>query len=305
MDLSGLTIAVAIGTLFAAVGIGVDSLLLNRHAAAFDELALRWWMFFEQLRIADIPRIAVGVYLKGKNKILGPGFTLSFVVRAIALSAVLTTVTVPGGRMLGLKLVLECYERTGVGGGQLPLSQIWAAGWGWVGSTNVLYLIGVNLTFDFVTILITIILLSKALERSDYFLLSMILVDIFACLLLFQNALFIADHFDSASILAVEGYWSVLPSLVQGFSLGCPAFHLLTSKILFVSTILLPTLIYLLMIVALFVLREGFKLFRIIAMYLLEKSVEDKKTVFAHVGVSLGLVVAGGKAVVEIGRALT
>jgi putative transposase len=53
-------------------------------------------------------------------------------------------------------------------------------------------------------------------------------------------------------------------------------------------------------VTSLLIMREGFKLFNFVAMYILEKSVEDKKTIFAHMGTSLGLFVAVGKAMMEI-----
>ena len=67
IDLNGLALAIVIGGTLAAIGTGIDSLLLARHVEAIDKLALRWWVFFDDLKIIDIPRIAVGVYIKGKT----------------------------------------------------------------------------------------------------------------------------------------------------------------------------------------------------------------------------------------------
>lgn len=304
LDLTGLTIAVAAGGVLAAIGAGVDSLLLSRHVKAADDLALRWWMFFDNLRVADIPRIAVSVYISGKNTLLGKGFTPLFFLRSFLLSLVLTALTVPGGRALGLALLLRCNESMGLETQSLSIWRQLAIAWSWTGAQSLIYLVPVNVAFDLATIFITIVILSKALRKPDYFLITLILIDIFACVVLFYNAIFIADHFDAASRISARGYLLLIPSFFETFSYGCAAFHVLTSKLLFISTILLPTIIYLIMIVGLFALREGFRFFKFLAMYLLEKSVEDKKTIFAHLGTTAGLVVAVGKAVIEVAKAL-
>jgi hypothetical protein len=303
-DLTGLAIMVAVGGMFVALGLGIDSVLLNRHIKSVDNFALRWWFFFDNLRVLDVPRIAVGLYIKGKNKVLGRGFTPIFFLRSFVLSLVLTALTVPGGRALGLALVLRCNELMGGGPQSFSFWQLISMGWGWTGTQSLLHLVPVNVAFDLATIFITVLLLSKALEKPDYFLIGLVLLDILACFLLFYNAIYIADRYDTASIVTVDGYWSIVPAFLRAFTLGCASFHLLTSKLLFISTILLPTLIYLAMIVALFLLREGFKLFRVSTMYLLEKSVEDKKTIFAHLGTTIGMAIAVGKCILEIGKAL-
>lgn len=300
IDLGGLVVSVAIGSLIAALGVGIDGLLLNRHVKFVDELSLRWWFFFDSLRIADIPRVAVSFYIRGKNKILGSGFNINFLIRTFIVSLILTTISVPGGRALGLYLLMRCIKFQDPNFRILSIDQIIHASWGWTGQRVLTYLVPVNILFDLLTIFITIIILSRALLKSDYFLISLILLDIIACFILFYNAIFIADQFDNASMVSVNGYWNIIQSMVEVTSFGCPAYHMLTSKLLFVSTIILPTLIYLIMIVGLFLLREGFKLFKFIAMYILEKSVEDKKTIFAHLGTSIGLFVAVGKLCLEI-----
>lgn len=304
IDTTGLTIAIAVGGLLAALGAGIDALLLTRHAKVVDSFALRWWFFFDDLRVADIPRTAVSLYILGKNKVLGRGFTAQFFLRSFLLSLVLTTLTVPGGRALGLYLLLRCNLRIDPEGQVMSLAEILAASWSWTGGTSLAYLVPVNVAFDLATIFVTIVLLSAALSRTSHFLIAIVIVDICACFILFYNAIYIADQFDSASKLSSEGYWNILPFMLQASTFGCSAYHFLTSKLLYVSTILIPTLVYLIMIVALFALREGFVLMKFFAMYLLEKSVEDKKTIFAHVGTSLGLVVATGKAVIELVRLL-
>lgn len=289
---------------FAAIGTGIDNLLLARQVEVIDKLALRWWIFFDDLKIVDIPRIAVGIYIKGKNVVLGPGFSIKFILRSLLLSLALTAITVPGGRALGLVLLEACNHRTGGPQQSLSLFETLQIGWGWAGIQTIAYLVPVNIAFDFATIFITILILSKALTKPNYFLLILICLDIVACVVLFYNAVFIADQFDNASIISAEGYLKLIPSFLNAFSFGCAAFHVLTSKILFVSTILLPTLVYLIMIVALFFLREGFLLFKFIAMHILEKSVEDRKTVFAHIGTTLGLITAVGKAALEMAKLL-
>jgi hypothetical protein len=304
-DLTGLAIAIAVGGLLAALGLGVDSILLNRHIKAVDDIALKWWFFFDELRVLDMPRIAVGLYLRGKNKVLGRGFSATFVLRSFLLSLLLTAITVPGGRSLGIALVVRCNALTGAGDHSFTLNQFLTMGWGWTGMNSLLYLVPVNLVFDLTTIFVTIFLLSKALEKPDYFLISLVILDIIACFILVYNAIYIADRYDGASIIAVDGYWRIFPNLLNTFTLGCGAFHFLTSKILFVSTILLPTLLYLIMIVGLFLLREGFKLFRVTTMHLLEKSVEDKKTIFAHLGTTCGMVIGCGKCVLEVSKAIS
>lgn len=302
IDLSGLAAALVIAGTFAAIGIGIDSLLLARHVEAVDKLALRWWIFFDDLKIIDVPRIAVSVYIKGKNAVLGPGFSRNFFLRSLLLSLVLTAITVPGGRALGLALLEACNHRTGWSQQSFSFFEALRIGWGWTGIQTIAYLVPVNIAFDFATIFITILILSKALTKPNYFLLVLICLDIVACVILFYNAVYIADQFDNASIVSADGYWKIIPSFINAFTFGCPAFHVLTSKLLFVSTILLPTLIYLIMILALFFLREGFQLFKFITMHILEKSVEDKKTIFAHVGTTLGLITTVGKAVLEMAK---
>lgn len=59
LDFQGLALALVIGGAIAAIGTGIDSLLLARHVKALDGLSLRWWSFFDDLKVVDIPRIAV------------------------------------------------------------------------------------------------------------------------------------------------------------------------------------------------------------------------------------------------------
>lgn len=205
-----------------------------------------------------------------------------------------------------MALLVECNHRSGWQTEQSSsFMQILVTAWGWTGFESIYYLVPVNIAFDFATIYITIIILSKAITKPNYFLLLLICLDILACVALFYNAIYISDKFDTASRVAVEGYWRIIPSFFEIMIFGCSAFHVLTSKVLFVSTILLPTLIYLLMIFALFWFRESFRFLKFVMMHLLEKNVEDKKTIFAHVGTAVGLLTAISKTIIEVAKILS
>jgi hypothetical protein len=127
--------------------------------------------------------------------VLGNGFTLFFFLRSLLLSLVLTFISVPGGQAI-------------------------QASWGWTGTATIAYLVPFNIAFDLATVFITIVILSKALSKPDYFLLALILVDIAACFVLFYNAVYIADQFDTASMLSVDSYWRRLPMMIQATSFG-------------------------------------------------------------------------------------
>lgn len=205
-----------------------------------------------------------------------------------------------------MALLVECNHRNGWQTEQnFSFMQTLTTAWGWTGFESIYYLVPVNIAFDFATIYITIIILSKALTKPNYFLFFLICLDIFACVILFYNAIYISDKFDSASMVGAGGYWRIIPSFAALLTIGCAAFHILTSKVLFVSTILLPTLIYLLMIFALFWLRESFRFLKFVTMHLLEKSVEDKKTIFAHIGTAAGLLTAVSKTIMEVAKILS
>lgn len=303
-DLAGVGIFVALGTFISALGIGIDSLLLNRHSSRLNTFSIKWWVFFDNLRILDLPRIAVTFYLKLKNIILGDRFNISFFFRSFILSILLTFITIPGGRSLGLALTIKCNLRTGWGDKDFSLLQYLTIGWNWTGYEAIVYLGPINLMFDLATIFVTVLLLSFAVKKTDYFLILLIALDIIACIILMHNIIYLSDQFDTAtSISNASGYLFILPGLINSINeSGCGAYHVVTSKLLFASTILLPTLIYLIMIVILFVMRESFKLLKYFTMHILEKSSEDKKTLFAHLGVSLGLSVSLFKMIQEVSK---
>lgn len=305
MDIAGLGGAVALGSLLAATGIAVDALLLERHAKWFDELALRWWNFFDDLRIIDLPRVAISLFVQGKNHLLGHAMDLGFLVRSGLVSLVLTALAIPGGRALALVILDMCTQQSG--GSPIAPSHWWyiTAAWGYTGFRNILALAPLNLGFDVVTIFVTAFLLALALRRNNAILITLVVLDILACLVLLETMIIVSDRFDIITLThggfgsAIRNTWEMLGTA------GCATAHVVLPRLVYCSTVLLPTLIYLTMIVVLFILRQGFELLRWLAMYLFEKSVEDRKTIFAHLGVTLGLVVACGKAVLEIARLWT
>lgn len=305
IDLTGLGGAVVIGTLVAALGAGIDNLLLQRQVSRLNLLALKWWDFFDSIRIVDLPRIAITIFMRGKDRLLGKRLNLMFSVRAAIISLVLTAIALPGGRAASLAILDVC---TVASGGQATGQGFWwyfRAGWGYTGWESLAVLTPLNVVFDLLTIYITTILLGFALRRGDYFLITLVLLDIIACFILIEGMIFASDFQDIVK-LAHAGFGTGLRNMIELTTVaGCALAHMILPRLLYIGTIILPTVIYLVMIVGLFVLRETFKIFRWLAMHLFEKSVEDKKTIFAHLGVTIGLLVACGKAVQEMVKLLT
>ena len=294
-DTTGLAVSAIIGATIVAVGVGIDNLLLERHVKWFNLRALEWWDYFDDLKIVDLPRRGVGLFLKLKTFLLGSNINTIFFVRACLLSAVITVVAIYGGTVFGLYLY-------GVCSGTAPGEPVLTAAWRMIGGAGNLYYLGpTNFVFDLLTILATTILLVFSIKKNDYILGSIIFIDILVCIFLLEALLYISDSHRTIR-LSYNGFGTAIHEIYTIISnANCAIGVLLFPTLIYSSTIIIPTIVYLVIIAALFVLRESFKLTKWFIMHILEKSSEDaKKTLFTHVGVALGIVVTIIKALVEL-----
>lgn len=294
-DMTGLAISIVVAGTIVAIGAGIDSLLLDRQRDWFNFKALQWWNYFDNLKIVDLPRRGVELFLKMKTLVLGKSVGAAFFFRACLLSMLMTALAIYGGTIFGLYFYEAC-SRAVIG------EPVLSAAWRMIGGAdNLMYLGPTNLVFDVATILTTTLLLSFAMKKNDYILGLMIFLDMLACIFLFESLIYVSDTHRNLR-LAFNGFGTAIhEAYVEIANANCTIGLILLPALIYSSTIIIPTIIYLLIIAALFMLRESFKGTKWFIMHVLERSVEDaKKTMFVHVGVALGILVAVAKAIVEV-----
>lgn len=248
----------------------------------------------------DVPRAGLKLFLRIKNLLIGEKFNVASVLRAVLISFVLTGLAMPIGRALGLYLYGVCrkFREENYSGVSLSFSDSFSSALGYYSPVQFSALMASNIFFDLITVFGTVAILLIAIKKRDAILATLIAFDIALCLILLHGLWFIADKFDTGGAVTQFGIFETLPTVFIYLRSGCAGFELLLTKIFFASTILIPTLIYLIAIFVIAVLRGGFVISRWIGLHVLERSVEDeRKSVIGHASAALGIIVALGGAV--------
>lgn len=291
-----LSLALIIAALIASVGKAIDGLLLSRHVSALDAISIRAWLYLDRVTLRNIPRSGLRLFILLKEFLFGRGMGLEFIFRVILVSAMVTAIAMPFGRAIGMYLMLVCeYASGNLDPANLAtFGYLFQSALGFFTNDDYLWLAATNITFDFLTISITTVLIGCAIRKNSIHLTAFVALDIVLCVVLFHALMWSIDQFDIASRLTnTDSVLDLIPTIIFLAAQGCSSFHFLTSKLLFSSTVLLPTLIYLSIILLLALFRHGFLLSRWIGMHLLERSSEDeRRSIIGHLATTLGVLVA-------------
>ncbi len=291
-ELASIAVIAAISAFIISAGKFVDALLLTRHVAWLDRLSLAAWVFLADLKVKDVPGTGIKLFLRAKNAALGEQIGVGFLVRAFAISAVLTLIIFFPVRGLTLFLQANC------GQDALSIKEAMTAAVSYRSSLKLPQLVFLNFVFDFATVFATITILKLAVDNNRFLVLPVVTTDIVVCLFLWATVMIVSEKFDSlmtvfflndpdksvfAGIRDLLGYWSS-PDCLRIYNFG--------TRSLLGATVIIPTLAYLTAILVIFFLVEGLRLSRWIGLHILERSVEDeKKSIIGHVSTSLALVV--------------
>lgn len=287
----GLTYAIALATALAGLGAALDKLLLPHQAAKLRYRLLRFWNRVDDVRFSNVPEAMVEFYIHAEQRAFGKRFTARWATSVLLSSALLTSVTIVVGRALGLYLTGVCSDPSQ---SSIDLGVALRAGltYFWV-NVHHAFIYPLNLSFDAVTVAVTVTLLSWFLAAGGrlkrY---AFLLADILLCVVLLVLCFFIAFRLDATTSGDPPSLTRVLPRLIGDFTeLGCAYFHVYLSTIFFVSTITIPTLLYLLMILLFLMAKSASELGQWIVLHIVELGTVGEKSVFFYTGIFFGIIV--------------
>lgn len=306
--MTSLSIAAALMAFFASVGAGLDALVLPHQNTRLQRRLLAIWDRVDDVRFRDIATTMVGWYLRKESTIFGRFPSYRWIITALSLSFVVTTIALYLGRLAGIYLTVLCAGTLSAEGA--PLEVLYRFGVAslnlFLGNVNHVKVYTLNLAFDAITMATTLVVLRLYLRQrlfvGRYFL---ILTDISACLIFFYVCSYLAFYADSTgsgvkySVLEYHKFFSDVVS-----NPDCGYFHVFTSTFTFSLTVFLPTLVYLLGIYFFLNAKISLEACRWIVAHLLELSSTQQKTVIFYTGVFLGLVSAALKLSVDVATAL-
>lgn len=74
LDLTGLSLSIAVGVFLVAVGVGIDKLVTPSQKNSLSETLTSWWVAISDLEFKHLTEFWIISFLKLKNALLGPGF---------------------------------------------------------------------------------------------------------------------------------------------------------------------------------------------------------------------------------------
>lgn len=291
LDFFGLSYAIAIAGILSGVGIAIDKLLLAHQSVKIKDALLQVWNYVDEVRFKDVAHKMVSVYILIERRLFGKRFSARWFFVAISISTALTTATIIIGRALGMYLTATCADPNQT---SLPFYTAVMMGFGYFHeNVHHISIYPLNILFDNLTIAATVALLTVFLRGKAigyrYFIIGL---DIVFCVILLNVCFYIAFQLDTTSSGNPPTLFEALPRLVSDVSvLGCGYFYVYMSTIFFVSTITIPTLLYLLMILTLMAAKTSAEIGKFALLQLTELGVVGEKSVFFYTGIFLGLLV--------------
>lgn len=253
------TVIIVIG-LFAGLGPIIDRFILNRHKGQLYHLLLECWDKLDETSIPHLPKLMAALTLRGANKIIGIKlFSLKSVLRIGAISASLTLM----GVILPMTVLIH-----------FDLDGLFSI------DTALLFcfLILINFPFDFITTWVSYKMLQIVKSNTIIVGLLAIAVDIIVAIMLAvasATTLIILSEETNATTLAIERVWKAVSVLFGLSAVEYVDDWEYTSGFLG-STTLIPTLIYIGILIVCSVAKPIAEIGRGSAMYLLERATEDE-----------------------------
>lgn len=239
MDYLGLTIAIATGGFLAVLLAAIDALLLKRHVDWLNTWAVRWFVFFDEMKIPHMPIIVALFFSKYAWLLLYLGLILLMPCIILAIYHFIANTTMLYGDEVFLAIA--------------------------VGAAAIVYYLIIKL-------------LGYAAAKGRLLLMLTGTITSLVVVIYFMDPNNQEFNSEPDLLAAVFGYIALI---VFFFPLG----------------------FYLAALLALFAILTSFRVFKVTTCHLFELSVE-KKTIFAHLGILLGMLIAGGKFGLELVRLL-
>ena len=309
MDIIGIGYFIVLGGFLSGLGIGLDKLVLNKQKSLLEDKLIIFWDKVDNLEFKDIARLLAKKYLVAENRIFGKTMSLRWLITTLIVSLLLTCLMIILGKTLGIFLLDTCtsiYHGTTSNIDGMSYLKI---GWSYfLNNAEKFKAITLNYAFDFLTIAATVYLLERFIlsERSHtrYF---WIIIDIFICIFLLQFCIFIGLQIDGTNVLheQIKTPFEIFGTLYKDLNIStsrfsCGSFHLYSGALAYSATILIPTIIYLSIIIVLMLAKTAHDLGKFILLQVSELGLEGEKTVFYYTGIFLSTVIIGLKILKEL-----
>lgn len=289
-------IVLSLLAVFPAIGITLDRLTLPRQAERLREPLERFWVRIDDTRIADIPAAGVRLYIKGERRLLGESFSFTWLCRTAFISVVLTTfaMTIVSGIIYSIAVLF-----ISPGAFTESLADNVKSNVEINFNSGILTVALVNMVFDQATVAVTKFALRAYIRHVASFIRSeWIILDIAACVLIYDVAprcVNMADYLSETELPFVYGS-SILG--MRDFASDLPLLFIHYGPCLAVtSTVTIPTILYLSIILILTVSKFSLHLGRLSSLQILEVSASGDKSPFFYLGTAIGLVASVGKLV--------
>jgi len=281
-------ILLAIVTAISGAGLALDELLLPRQAKAIEVKLEKFWLNVSEYESRDIPKSMVMLFLKMEKLLFGEWFTIRWFFSIFLVSLFLTSSMTFAARIYSFMQVYADHPEQFT----IALSSAVSS----VKQLRYKYYIPVNILADQVTIILTIVLLKKLfLNKGTLLKYFAIVMDILICIIIFNVVLFFSLDFNNdAGQDLTTNVFLIIPTVIHYTSLmpedSFLFAHVFLPSIMVSTTIVLPTLIYLLMILTALLLKSSASIGRATLMHLSALGVEGDKTIFFYSGIFISLI---------------
>ncbi|MBN2395715.1 MAG: hypothetical protein JXC36_04540 [Candidatus Atribacteria bacterium] len=290
----------------AAIGSGLDHLLLERQRSKLYELVFGWWERIEMLKMRRLDREMAQLFLRAEHKIFGKKrYNFRWIFTALTISFMLTTLALVFGEYMFFSIANTSPPWNGHG--KCPLIQAIL----YIPEHEPKYLYPINLFFDILTLTVTVYLISRLanskskLDRIWIYPLDITAAFMFAWLCYFVAAIMegvaLPGGVDPIELKINLASFKMFFSEYSRMGNAIYYYYFDTVKVssedlnvlatfLFSNTTLLPTIAYIVILFLLSLSRFIFVSIRRIVLQVLERSLETNKSIFFYTGCLLGLI---------------
>lgn len=307
MNLSDIGIAVALATFFSGLGAALDHLVLPHQNERLKSVLLHWWNYVDDIQFRDIAHEMVQFYVRAERKIFGHFPSIRWLITACAISLIVTTCAIVGGRTLGLYLTFSCGGNIDQFGSALGAIKVAATAAMSYFESNVdkARLYALNISFDALTLAATLLFLRGYLSIRRFIArYVLVLCDIGVCVVFFYVCVYLAFYLDTTTSGVSYGLLDFYKMFTSLGPFSCTHFHIFTSTLVFSSTIFFPTFTYLTFILFMMTSKLSLEFAKIIAQQVLELGATQHKTVFFYTGILIGIIASLTKMLFDIGKLL-
>lgn len=273
-NLQGLLYAVTVSASLSALGLGIDKLLLPAQFTSLKDHLTKWWVKVDDLNLRDLPKGWAVWALKLIQSIYGNKFfSLWFLVKVVLISSIMTVLA-------------------------MLIGEWWWRGWDVDGFNRALsyfprhkplIVIPVNIVLDAASILVTFhamkFMVAKSSNLKRILILSLDVVVAIALIMLCYAVSRGAEYADpswgyfESNIRSMWG-WLLSPHTIPSVDYA---------NVLYSATNIIPSMIYVLLALALSVSLLSVRIVQFGAKQILALSVETEKSIFFYTGTVIGI----------------